>query len=67
MSRVLAFLHFCVDFVVGDDWTAAVGVACALGATALVAGAGIPAWWLMPSAVLAILAFSLRRATRPSR
>ncbi|PZS08031.1 MAG: hypothetical protein DLM64_13405 [Solirubrobacterales bacterium] len=52
------------EFVVGDDWLTALGVAVALGLTALVAGAGAPAWWIMPLAVVALLALSLRRAWR---
>jgi hypothetical protein len=52
------------DFVVGDDWLTALGVVVALGATALIAGAGAAAWWLPPVAVVALLAFSLARARR---
>jgi hypothetical protein len=52
------------DFVVGDDWVTAVGVVIALGATALIAGAGATAWWMMPVAVLALLVLSLHRAAR---
>jgi hypothetical protein len=52
------------EFVVGDDWRAAIGVAVALGVTALVATTDVAAWWIMPLAVLAILALSLRRAIR---
>jgi hypothetical protein len=50
------------DFVVGDDWRTAVGVVVILAATALVAAASLPAWWLAPVAVLALLYRSLRRA-----
>jgi hypothetical protein len=52
------------EFVVGDDWRTAVGVALALALTALVASVGIAAWWIMPLAVLGLLALSLRRAAR---
>jgi hypothetical protein len=52
------------EFVVGDDWRAAVAVAVALGVTAVVAATDVAAWWIMPLAVLAILALSLRRAAR---
>jgi hypothetical protein len=52
------------DFVVGDDPWTAIGVAAALGATALIAGTGAAAWWIMPVAVVALLALSLRRAAR---
>jgi hypothetical protein len=52
------------DFVVGDDWVTAIGVVAALGLTALLAGAGGAAWWVMPAAVIVLLALSVRRATR---
>ncbi len=50
------------DFVVGDDWISAAGVVLGIGVTAIVASAGIPAWWVLPLAIIAILALSLRRA-----
>jgi len=65
MSRVRAFLHFVRDFVVGDDWRIAVGVAMALGLTALIAAAGVAAWWVMPIAVALLLAVSVERVGRP--
>lgn len=49
------------EFVVGDDPATALGVALALGITALIAGAGAAAWWVTPLAVIALLALSLRR------
>jgi len=52
------------EFIVGDDWLTALGVACSLGLTAVLAGAGAAAWWVMPAAVIALLAASLRRASR---
>lgn len=52
------------DFVVGDDWLTAFGVVAALGLTAVIAGTGTSAWWIMPPAVVALLAHSLRRASR---
>ncbi|HSS04402.1 MAG TPA: hypothetical protein VLK89_04335 [Solirubrobacterales bacterium] len=50
------------EFVVGDDWRVALGTVLTLGATALIAAAGLPAWWLAPVAVLAVLYRSVRRA-----
>lgn len=50
------------DFVVGDDWITAAGVVVALAVTAAVAGAGAGGWWIMPPAVVALLALSVRRA-----
>ena len=64
MSRLARAARAVWDFIVGDDPLTAVGVVVALGATAVIAGAGAPAWWVMPVAVLALLALSLRRAVR---
>jgi hypothetical protein len=50
------------EFVVGDDWRSAVGVVATLGLTAAVAGLDLPAWWVCPVAMLAILHRSVRRA-----
>ncbi|MBV8159642.1 MAG: hypothetical protein JO265_01850 [Acidimicrobiia bacterium] len=56
-----AFGRFWYDFVVGDDWRVAFGVAAALGVTALLADGGIPTWWLLPLLVVAVLAASVWR------
>jgi hypothetical protein len=64
VKHVAAFLRFWYDFIVGDDWRVAVGIAVALGATALLADDGVSAWWLMPIAVVVVMALSLRRAIR---
>jgi len=52
------------EFVVGDDWRTALGVAIAIALTALIADTGVAAWWVMPVAVLLLLALSLRRVLR---
>lgn len=57
-------LRFWWDFVVGDDWRAALGIALALGATAAVVAAGVDAWWLMPIGVAVVLYASLLREAR---
>ncbi len=67
MTRVTAFLTGAWEFVVGDDWRTALGVGLALALTALLADAAIAAWWLMPPAVIGLLALSIRRAARASR
>jgi hypothetical protein len=59
---VKRFARFWWDFLVGDDWLVAVGIVLALGLTALVAATSVPAWWLLPIAVAAVLWASLRRA-----
>jgi membrane protein implicated in regulation of membrane protease activity len=64
MRWVFAFLRFWYDFIVGDDWVIAVGIVAAIALTALIAHHGLEAWWVMPVAVVALLAGSLRRALR---
>jgi hypothetical protein len=53
------------EFVVGDDWRIALGVAVAVAATDLISNAGVPSWWVLPAAVAAVLGYSLSRETRP--
>jgi hypothetical protein len=52
------------DFVVGDDWRVAIGVAVAIAVTGLVADSTVAAWWVLPVAVVLLLTDSLRRAIR---
>lgn len=61
MTRVAQAATAVWEFVVGDDPVTAVGVVIAIGVTALIAGTGASAWWVMPVAVLGLLALSLRR------
>jgi hypothetical protein len=57
---------FLWDFVVGDDWSAAIGVVAVLALARLTR-----AWWLLPPAVIGVLALTLvrprRAATRSGR
>ncbi|MGI8677704.1 MAG: hypothetical protein ACR2LX_03270 [Jatrophihabitans sp.] len=68
MSRVVAafrgFGAFWWDFIVGDDWRIAAGVVLVLAVTAAVATSDVAAWWLVPVAVVGLLAGSLWHATR---
>jgi hypothetical protein len=64
MSRLAAFGRFWWEFVIGDDWLVAALVGVAIGGTAVLAAAGVAAWWLLPLAVLLVLWLSLRRAIR---
>ena len=66
MTRVEAFFAGVWEFVVGDDWRTALGVVLALALTELIAAAVVAAWWVMPSAVIGLLALSIRRAARDS-
>jgi len=64
MSRVEALGRFLWDFVVGDDWRIAVAVVIALAVTAIVAGAGVSAWWILPVATALVLGLSVWRVAR---
>ncbi len=55
------------DFIVGDDWQVALGVVLTLALTALIAGATKTDWWIVPAAVLGLLATSVWRAARAAR
>lgn len=67
MTRVRAAALAVWDFVVGDDWRTAAGVVLALALVAVLAEAGVAAWWLLPPSVLALLASSVRRESRTAR
>ena len=54
------FLLFWWDSVIGDDWRIAAGVVVGLLLTWTLASNGITAWWVLPVAVAALLALSLR-------
>ncbi len=64
MRYVKQFLLFWYDFIIGDDWVVAVGVAAALITSSQLVQRQINAWWLMPPAVVTLLALSLWRETR---
>jgi hypothetical protein len=66
MNLVARFLRFWWTFIVGDDWRVALGIVVALGVSAVLVEAGVPAWWLIPLAAVSLLADSLRRATSRS-
>jgi hypothetical protein len=66
VRRAQAFGLATWEFLVGDDWRTALGVVLALGLTALIADTSVPAWWVVPVAVLGLLVLSIRRAARGS-
>ncbi len=65
MSYIANFFRFWYDFVVGDDWSVAVGVVIALVITAFLAHQNVTAWWLMPIGIVLVLGMSLWRVTQP--
>jgi hypothetical protein len=64
---IRAFVDFWIDFIVGDDWTVPATVLVALLATWGLDRAGLPAWWLLPAAVIGITTVGLRRAAKHPR
>jgi tryptophan-rich sensory protein len=64
IARLKAFGAFWYDFVIGDDWRVAVGVALALVVTLVVSASTSATWWIVPVAVVLLLPYSLWRATR---
>lgn len=64
MKRLQSLVVGVWEFVVGDDWRTALGVVLALALTAALAETAVAAWWVMPLAVLVLLALSVRRAAR---
>jgi hypothetical protein len=59
MRYLRSFALFWWNFVVGDDWRAALGLAVALGATYALAHEGVNAWWLLPIGVVVVLVASV--------
>ncbi len=64
LRRLKAFGAFWYDFVVGDDWRVAIGVVVGFAITYGVSRTSVPAWWIVPAAVMVLIPFSLWRATR---
>jgi hypothetical protein len=62
--RLKAFVAFWYDFVIGDDWWVAAGVAAGLAVTYALSRAAMPAWWLLPACLVVLLPLSLWRAAR---
>jgi hypothetical protein len=53
MRYAVAFGRFWWNFVVGDDWRVAAGLAVALGLAYVCTHRSLDAWWLLPVAVAA--------------
>ena len=57
------FARFWWDFVVGDDWRIAAGIAVAIGLVALLHHVRVTSWWVLPLAVAALRARVLAQST----
>lgn len=64
VSAVVGVARFLYGFVVGDDWTVALAIVLALGATGLLVPDHISAWWLVPFVAIFMTGVSLRRSAR---
>jgi hypothetical protein len=61
VKYVVAFGRFWWNFIVGDDWTVAAGVAVAIGLVAILVDHDVNAWWLLPVAVVLLTGVSVWR------
>ena len=60
-------VRFWIEYIFGDDWTVAAVIGVALLATWGLVKAGVPAWWVLPLAVLGATVRSLRAAVMRER
>lgn len=67
MKVITGFFRFWYDFIVGDDWTVAVGVIAALLVTWILTHASVNVWWLLPIAVAVGLFLSVWRVAAAKR
>jgi len=65
-ARLRAFGAFWYDFVIGDDWLVAAGVAAGLAGTYGLSQAGVTSWWLIPLVLVVLLPVSVSRAASGS-
>jgi hypothetical protein len=66
MRFLRSFARFWWNFVVGDDWRVAAGLAGVLALTWLLTSNDVNAWWLLPLAVAFLLVESVLRESRSS-
>jgi hypothetical protein len=68
MKYVRSFVLFWWNFIVGDDWRVAVGLAVSLAAVWWLERDDHNVWWLLPAAVAVVLIASvLREATSSTK
>jgi Protein of unknown function (DUF1003) len=64
VSYLRRFGRFWWTFVVGDNLPLALGAGVTIALTAVLVHKGVNAWWLMPAAIVALLALGVLAATR---
>ena len=63
-TRIAAFGAFWYDFIIGDDWQIAAGVALSFAATFAVAQFSASAWIIVPIVALLLIPYGVKRALR---
>jgi hypothetical protein len=66
MKYVRSFVLFWWNFIVGDDWRVALGLAVALAAVWALERGDHNVWWLLPAAVSILLVASVLREAASS-
>jgi uncharacterized membrane protein len=64
INGLKAFGEFWYDFIIGDDWTIAVGIVIAFFGTEWLKGSTGQSWYLLPIATALLVSNSLVRATK---
>ena len=64
MRYARGFALFWWEFIIGDDWRVAAGIAVVLALTKLLTSHGTNAWWLLPAAVALLLVATVWRGAR---
>jgi len=64
INGIKAFGEFWYDFIIGDDWTIAVGILLAFFGTEWLKGSTGQSWFLLPIATALLVSNSLVRATK---
>lgn len=64
MSWLRSFGNFWYQFVIGDDWMGAAGVAVLIGGSWLLLHWNVPAWWFGPVVIVTTAVVVVRRGLR---